>query len=109
MVELQRMRWYNPKGGSFEWREVPKSYEDALSLLGGSPYTQSCTDTYLYWHGSSPASGRASLKRRAQPASGPLTVWFQLHSGAVFFGRPPYLFRIDVIGEAGHHRPVCTA
>ena len=49
MVELQSMRWYNPKGGSFEWREVPKSDEDALSLLSGCPYTQSCTDTYLYW------------------------------------------------------------
>ena len=49
MVELQSMRWYNPKGGSFEWREVPNSDEDALSLLSGSPYTQSCTDTYLYW------------------------------------------------------------
>src|SRR5215211_7312490 len=33
MAELQRMRWYNPEGGSFEWREVPKSDEDALSLL----------------------------------------------------------------------------
>ena len=49
MVELQRMRWYDPKGGSFEWREVPKSDEDALSLLGGSPSTRKCTDTYLYW------------------------------------------------------------
>jgi len=49
MVELQSMRWYNPKGGSFEWREVPNSDEDALSLLSGSPYTHSCTDTYLYW------------------------------------------------------------
>jgi len=49
MVELQRMRWYNPKGGSFEWREVPNSDEDALSLLCGSLYTQNCTDTYLYW------------------------------------------------------------
>jgi hypothetical protein len=49
MVELKRMRWYDPKGGSFEWREVPMSDEDALSLLGDSPYPQSCTDTYLYW------------------------------------------------------------
>jgi hypothetical protein len=49
MVELQRMRWYNPKDGTFEWREVPKSDEDALSLLRSSSYTQSCTDTYRYW------------------------------------------------------------
>jgi hypothetical protein len=49
MVELQRIRWYNPKGESFEWREVPNSDEDALSLLGGSPHAQTLTDTYLYW------------------------------------------------------------
>jgi len=49
MVELQCMRWHNPKDGSFEWREVPKSDEDALSLLGGFPYTRNCSDTYLYW------------------------------------------------------------
>jgi hypothetical protein len=49
MVELQRIRWYNPKDGSFEWREVPKSDQEALSLLGSSPYTHSCTDTYWYW------------------------------------------------------------
>lgn len=48
MVELKRMRWYDPKGGRFEWREVPKCDEDALSLLGDSPYARSCTDTYLY-------------------------------------------------------------
>ena len=49
MVELERVRWYDPEGGSFEWREVPKSDEDALWLLGDSPYARSCTDTYLYW------------------------------------------------------------
>jgi hypothetical protein len=49
MVELQRMRWYDPKSGSFEWREAPKSDEEALSLLSSSPYTQSCTVTYWYW------------------------------------------------------------
>ena len=49
MVELQRIRWYNPKDGSFEWRDVPNSDEEAISLLSSSPYTQSCTETYLYW------------------------------------------------------------
>ena len=49
MVELQRIRWYNPKDGSFEWREVPKSDGEAHSLLSSSPYPQSCTDTYWYW------------------------------------------------------------
>jgi hypothetical protein len=60
-------------------------------------------------HGSASASGRASLRRRAQPGSGSLTVGFQLHSGAVFFCSPPYLFWIDVIGEAGYHRPIRPA
>jgi hypothetical protein len=49
MIDLQRIRWYNPKSESFEWREVPKSDEDALSLLNSSAYTHSCTDTYRYW------------------------------------------------------------
>ena len=49
MVELQRMRWYHPKDRTFEWRVVPKSDKDALSLLRSSSYSQSCTDTYLYW------------------------------------------------------------
>jgi hypothetical protein len=49
MVELQRMRWYDPNDGSFEWREVPKSDEGALSLLSSSHYSRSCTDTYRYW------------------------------------------------------------
>ena len=34
---------------TFEWREVPKSDEEALSLLSSTSYTQSCTDTYWYW------------------------------------------------------------
>jgi len=67
MVELQSMRWYNPKGGSFEWREVPNSDEDALSLLSGSPYTHSCTDTYLYWR-KLDASITAALLRAGEQA-----------------------------------------
>ena len=49
MVELQRMRWYNPKLERFEWREVPKSNEEALALLSSSSYPPTSTDTYLYW------------------------------------------------------------
>jgi hypothetical protein len=66
MIELQRMRWYNPEDGSFEWREVPKSDEDALSLLSYSPHTQSCTDTYLYWR-KLDASITAGLLRASKP------------------------------------------
>jgi hypothetical protein len=67
MAELQRMSWYNPKGASFEWREVPKSDEDALSLLSSSLYTQSCTDTYWYWR-KLDASIMAALKRAGEQA-----------------------------------------
>jgi len=67
MAELQRMSWYNPKSGSFEWREVPKSDENALSLLSSSLYTQSCTDTYWYWR-KLDASIMAALKRAGEQA-----------------------------------------
>jgi hypothetical protein len=67
MVELQRMRWYNPKDGTFEWREVPKSDEDALALLSSSSYTQRCTDTYRYWRGLD-ASIAAALIRAGEQA-----------------------------------------
>jgi hypothetical protein len=67
MVELQRIRWYNPKGGSFEWREVPKSDEEAISLLSSSSYTQSCTDTYWYWR-KLDASITAALLRAGEQA-----------------------------------------
>ena len=43
------MRWYNPKLEDFEWREVPPTDEQALELLGGSPYSPSCTETFREW------------------------------------------------------------
>ncbi len=49
MEGTERVRWYNPKLEDFEWREVPKSDEEALSLLEGSPYTPTCTATYRKW------------------------------------------------------------
>ena len=67
MADLQRMRWYNPKSESFEWREVPKSDEEALSLLSSSTYTQSCTDTYWYWRRLD-ASIAAALMRAGEQA-----------------------------------------
>ena len=67
MANLQHMRWYNPKAGSFEWREVPKSDEEALSLLSSSRYTQSCTDTYWYWR-KLDASIPAALMRAGEQA-----------------------------------------
>jgi hypothetical protein len=49
VARQKRIRWYNPTLGGFEWREVPKSDEETLSLLEGSPYTPICTDTYRQW------------------------------------------------------------
>ena len=49
MPEQAQVRWYNPALEDFEWREVPQSDEDALSLLEDSPYTPTCTDTYRQW------------------------------------------------------------
>jgi hypothetical protein len=43
------IRWYNPKLEDFEWREVPESDEEALSLLEGSPYSPISTETYREW------------------------------------------------------------
>jgi hypothetical protein len=45
----ERIRWYNPAIEDFEWREIPKSDEEALSLLEGSPYTSTCKQTYREW------------------------------------------------------------
>lgn len=49
MGRHERMRWYNPKLEDFEWREVPQSDEEAISLLDGSPYTPACENTYREW------------------------------------------------------------
>ena len=45
----EHVRWYNPKLEDFEWKEVPESDEEALSLLEDSPYTPTCTETYRKW------------------------------------------------------------
>ena len=49
MAHHNRIRWYNPRLNSFEWREVPQSDEEALSLLEGSPYSATYTQTYSEW------------------------------------------------------------
>ena len=43
------MRWYNPKLGDFEWREVPHSDEEALSLLDGYPGCEPYAAVYREW------------------------------------------------------------
>ena len=44
-----RMRWYNPTLEDYEWRDVPRSDNEALQLLEGSPHTATCIDTYQEW------------------------------------------------------------
>lgn len=49
MAQGKRIRWYNPKLGGFEWREVPPGDDEALAVLAGSPHTPACTETYREW------------------------------------------------------------
>ena len=49
MAHHSRIRWYNPELEDFEWRTVPRSDEEVLKLLDGSPYSQTCKETYGEW------------------------------------------------------------
>ena len=49
MPGAERIRWYNPNLEDFEWGEVPKSDEEALSLLEGFPHSPTCTETHREW------------------------------------------------------------
>ena len=56
------IRWYNPKLGDFEWREVPKTDERALELLDGSPYSPACIRTYREWRELGASIGAALMR-----------------------------------------------
>jgi hypothetical protein len=43
------MRWYNPRLGAFEWREVPETDEEALSLLNGYAGAEAHAAVYGEW------------------------------------------------------------
>jgi hypothetical protein len=49
MAQHSRIRWYNQKLEDFEWRRVPRSDEEVLKLLEGSPYSPTCKETYREW------------------------------------------------------------
>jgi hypothetical protein len=108
--EQTQVRWYNPALENFEWREVPQSDEEALSLLEGSPHPK--VHGYLWGvagvrgehHGGAHTSGRGG-QGKAQLGSGPLAV-LSAPCAVVFFCCLPYLFRIGEAGEAGRDRPV---
>jgi hypothetical protein len=65
--ELRRLRWYNPKLGAFEWREVPKSDDEALLLFDGYPGAQGHLAVYKEWRGLG-ASITAALIRAGEAA-----------------------------------------
>lgn len=56
------IRWYNPKLGDFEWRQVPKTDERALELLDGSPYSSTCIRTYREWREMGASIGAAFIR-----------------------------------------------
>ena len=62
MAHLSRIRWFNPRLNTFEWREVPESDEEALSLLEGSPHSATCTQTYREWRQLGAAIGAALIR-----------------------------------------------
>jgi hypothetical protein len=51
MAQQKPMRWYIPSLGDFEWREVPGSDEEALSLLESYPGAQTHAEVYREWRG----------------------------------------------------------
>jgi hypothetical protein len=63
----RRIRWYNPSLNAFEWRKVPESDEEALSLLEGAPYSATCTQTFREWRQLG-ASIEAALIRAGEAA-----------------------------------------
>ena len=77
LIAQQRpMRWYNPSLGDFEWREVPMSDEEALSLLDGYHDAHLHAEVYREWRdlGASIMSalmraGEAAKKERDQGVS----------------------------------------
>ena len=66
MARHERMRWYNPPFGGFEWREIPRSDEEALRLLESSPHAPACNDTYREWRALG-ADVKAALIRAKWP------------------------------------------
>lgn len=67
MAQHNRMRWYNPKLGSFEWKQMPENDEEALALLEGYPRSENDAAIYREWR-SLGASVVASLLRAGEAA-----------------------------------------
>ncbi len=62
MAHHSRIRWYNPTLNTFEWREVPESDEEALSLLESSSYSPTSTEVYWEWRNLGASIGEALMR-----------------------------------------------
>ena len=51
MMQQGPMRWYNPKLKDFEWRDIPTSDKEALTLLESYPGSQAHAEVYREWRG----------------------------------------------------------
>jgi hypothetical protein len=69
MAQKSPIRWYNPKRGLYEWREVPQTDEQALELLEDSPYATKCIRIYREWRELG-TSVTAALTRAGEAAWG---------------------------------------
>lgn len=67
MVHRNRMRWYNPKLGSFEWRDMPEYDMAAIALLEGHLHSEDDAAIYREWRALG-ASVTASLLRAGEAA-----------------------------------------
>ncbi len=66
MEHHDQIRWYNPKLEDFEWREVPRTDEQALEALGGSPHSSACAETYREWRELGASIGAALMRAGEQ-------------------------------------------
>lgn len=67
MANRNRMRWYDPGAGGFEWRQMPDDDEGALALLSGYPGAEDDRAVYREWRGLG-AGVAASLIRAGEAA-----------------------------------------
>ena len=116
MAHHSQIRWYNPRLNSFEWREVPQSDEEALSLLEGSPYsatyTHRPTASGASWE---PQSKRRSLGRARRPRNSVRTRSGRAtsHARVKALGQPPADVAVVLPGGPlhllGHEPPAAEA
>ena len=96
MSEQKRIRWYNPVLEDFEWREIPKSDEEALSQLDRCLGSEEYAEVYGEWRSLGPTSrwlsfGRATQRGRrgeSEPSAVPLFFLFAVRFHRIGHGLP---------------------